>query len=223
MNYKAKIKKFKKMGLLQTSEIRQDFDKNSEMELNQLIDTWLDTNFKLYSMAYYFERQDISLDGFSSFIKRKAKSGKILIRKMLDYMNTRGGKVIFNDIKRPSQDEWGTGSEAVQVCLELLKKLYETVNQVDQTATTNNDLHFRSFLEKEIMGTLLINIRLVGSVITDLQRTGSSAMGEYAVNKDLARRYGIFSVTHYNAIDEVLLHSYEDGQQDGGYSSEKCN
>ena len=198
------------------SQISQNFPKESESGLNELINDGLDMGLMLYSMAYFFERPDIGLNGFSCFINRKVKSGKYMIRKLLNYVNTRGGKVVFTEVKKPGKDEWGTGLEAIRVCVDSFKSFYDRVNQVDQTARTNNDSHLSMFLEKEIMGTLLVNIKLMGSVITDLQRATPSGMGEYEVNKDLHRRYGVFSVRHHNLIEEVLLLDYEGGHHAGG-------
>ena len=201
--------------------ISQNFPKDSEDALNQLVNNGLNAGLNLKSMIYYFERQEIGLNGFSCFINRKRKTGINLIKKILNYMNMRGGKVVFNNIQKPVRDEWGTGIETLQVCLELFKKLYETVNQVDQTATTNNDLHLSSFLEKEIMGTILVNIRLVASIITDLQRVSPTGMGEYEVNKDLQRRYGVFSVKNYSLTELFLLQDYEGHFQAGGHNVER--
>ena len=46
--------------------------------------------------------------------------------KMIDYQNMRGGRVVFQDITKPTKTEWNTSLEAVEAALELEKK----VNQV---------------------------------------------------------------------------------------------
>ena len=209
------------MSKSKTIEIRQNFPMDSENGLNQLVNSCLDVNFMLFSMSYYFERQDKGLSGFSCFFHRKAKSGQFYVKKILNYINTRGGKIEFDDIQKPSRDEWGTGIEALQVCLESLKKFYESLNEVDKTAIDNKDFHLSSFLEKEIMGCLLINIKLVSTVITDLQRASPTGMGEYEVNKELHRRYSVFSVKNYNIIDEVLLSDYEGYHHQAGFMHQK--
>ena len=49
--------------------------------------------------------------------------------KLMEYQTKRGGKVVFQDIAKPSSSEWGTPLEAMEAAIELektvsLKQLY---------------------------------------------------------------------------------------------------
>ena len=75
--------------------------------------------------SYYFDRDDMALPGFAKYFKKSANKEKEYAEKFMKFQVQRGGRIIFNDIKKPARDEWGTGLEAMQAALELEK----TVNQ----------------------------------------------------------------------------------------------
>ena len=39
------------------------------------------------------------------------------------FQNKRGGRVVLKDIKKPDQDEWGSGLEAMKAALDLEKQV----------------------------------------------------------------------------------------------------
>ena len=41
--------------------------------------------------------------------------------KLMEYQTKRGGKVVFQDIAKPSSTEWGTPLQAMEAALELEK------------------------------------------------------------------------------------------------------
>jgi ferritin heavy chain len=193
------------MSNLSSVEIRQNFNKESETGLNYLINTGLDVGHILKSMAYYFDRHDVALPGFSCFFYRELKRGRFLAKRMIRYMNKRGGKFVFDEIKKPARDEWGTGIEALEFCLEVLKKVYDGVNKVVETAISSNDYHFSNFLEDDVLEGILTDIKLVGDLITELQRAGPTGLGEYQFDKDLECRFGMFSLRHHGVVHELFM------------------
>ena len=41
----------------------------------------------------------------------------------MKYQNMRGGRVVFQDVTKPNNDEWGSALEAVQAAFDLEKKV----------------------------------------------------------------------------------------------------
>ena len=41
----------------------------------------------------------------------------------MKYQNMRGGRVVFQDITKPNNDEWGSALEAIQAAFDLEKKV----------------------------------------------------------------------------------------------------
>ena len=69
--------------------------------------------------------------------------------KLMTYQAKRGGRVVFQDIAKPSSMEWGTPLEAMEAALELEK----TVSQ------PFGDLYFGSFLFYRSTRVFLISTR----------------------------------------------------------------
>ena len=51
--------------------------------------------------------------------------------KLMEYQTKRGGKVVFQDIAKPSSTEWGTPLQAMEAALELEKTVcsYECLSK----------------------------------------------------------------------------------------------
>ena len=66
------------------------------------------------------------MKGFAKFFKDFAEEEHGHAEKLIKYQNLRGGRVTFNDIGRPVEQEWTTPLAAIEFALNLEKK----VNQV---------------------------------------------------------------------------------------------
>lgn len=89
----------------------------------------------IFPQAYYFDRDDIAYKGFSSFFKKNSDEERDHGEKFIKYQNRRGGKVVFQDIAKPTTMEWGTPLEAMEAALELEKTVSIRYND------DNIDLH----------------------------------------------------------------------------------
>merc|ERR1711915_884162 len=76
-------------------------------------------------MASYFNRDDQALHGFAKFFQKSSDEERDHGMKLMEYQAKRGGRVVFQDIAKPSSSEWGTSLQAMEAALELEK----TVNQ----------------------------------------------------------------------------------------------
>ena len=71
--------------------------------------------------AYYFDRDDVAYTRFSSYFKKNSDEEREHGEKFIKYQNKRGGKIVFQDITKPTTMEWGTPLEAMEAALELEK------------------------------------------------------------------------------------------------------
>lgn len=167
-----------------TSQIRQNFHENSEKALNDQINMELTASYTYQSMAFYFDRDDISLPGFSAFFKHCSEEEREHAEKLMKYVNKRGGRVTLQDVKKPSRDEWGTGLEAMQSALELEKKVNQSLLDLHRVASDAVDPHLCDYLEEEFLDEQVESIHKLGNLITRLKRAGPG-LGEYIFDKDL--------------------------------------
>merc|ERR1712121_388202 len=109
------------------SQPRQNFHEESEAGINRQINMELYACYCYQSMAYYFDRDDVALPGFSKFFKKSSDEEREHAEKLMKYQNKRGGRIVLQDAERPQRDEWGTGLEAMQVALQLEKSVNQSL------------------------------------------------------------------------------------------------
>jgi ferritin len=76
------------------------------------------------------------MPGLAKFFKKSSDEEREHACKFIEYQNKRGGRVVLNQIEKPSQDEWGNALDALTAALDLEK----TVNQVRDLYTSS---HFK--------------------------------------------------------------------------------
>ena len=167
------------------SQVRQNFHEESEKAINAQINMELSASYVYQSMAFYFDRDDIALPGFSKFFKHNSDEEREHGEKLMKYLNKRGGRVVLQDVARPEKDEWGTGLDALQAALELEKKVNQSLLDLHTLATKNEDPHLTDFLEGEYLDEQVDAIKDLGDKITKLKRAGPGGLGEYLFDKDL--------------------------------------
>ena len=167
------------------SQVRQNFHAETENVLNDQINMELYASYVYQSMAFHFDRDDVALPGFSKFFKHNSDEEREHAEKFMKYLNSRGGRVILKDIKRPDTDEWGTGLNALQTALNLEKQVNASLLSLHAVASSHNDPHLSNFLEEEFLAEQVEAIKQLGDMITRLNRAGPQGLGEYLFDKDL--------------------------------------
>merc|ERR1739842_53352 len=114
-----------------TSKIRQNYHEECEALINKQINMEFYASYVYLSMSSFFNRDDQALHGFASFFKKSSNEEREHGMKLMEYQTKRGGKVVFQDIAKPSSSEWGTPLQAMEAALELEK----TVTRVCLTCT----------------------------------------------------------------------------------------
>merc|ERR1712039_189650 len=125
-----------------TSRIRQNYKEDCEALVNKQINMELYASYVYMSMASHFDRDDVANYGFSSYFKKNSDEEREHAEKFIKYQNRRGGRVVLQDIAKPSTMEWGTPLEAVEAALELEKTVrnyfsYHLYDACAQPHTTN--------------------------------------------------------------------------------------
>merc|ERR1712168_971566 len=107
------------------SKIRQNYHEDREALINKQINMEFYASYVHLSMSSYFNRDDQALNGFAAHFKTESGEERAHGMKLMAYQAKRGGRVVFQDIAKPSTMEWGTPLDAMEAALELEK----TVNQ----------------------------------------------------------------------------------------------
>eukprot|EP00088_Acartia_fossae_P050513 TRINITY_DN5660_c0_g1_i2.p1 TRINITY_DN5660_c0_g1~~TRINITY_DN5660_c0_g1_i2.p1 ORF type:complete len:169 (-),score=73.90 TRINITY_DN5660_c0_g1_i2:111-617(-) len=164
------------------SRIRQNFREECEALINKQINMEFYASYVYMSMSAYFDRDDQAAHGFAAFFKKASDEEREHGEKLIKYQNKRGGKVVFQDVAKPSSMEWGTPLDALEAALELEK----TVNQslLDMHKASDGDAHLCDFIEETFLDEQVESIKEISSWITKMKRCGPG-LGYHILDKEI--------------------------------------
>merc|ERR1711936_1350228 len=167
-----------------TSRIRQNYKEDCEALVNKQINMELYASYVYMSMASHFDRDDVANYGFSSYFKKNSDEEREHAEKFIKYQNRRGGRVVLQDIAKPSTMEWGTPLEAMEAALELEKTVNQSLLDLHKGAGDKGDGHLCDFLESEYLAEQVEGIKAIGDLIVKMKRAGDG-LGLYLIDKEM--------------------------------------
>ena len=126
----------------------------------------------------------MALKGFSKFFKKCSDEEREHAEKLMDFQNKRGGRIVLQDIKKPSKDEWGNGVDVMQAALELEKAVNKSLLDLHDVAAKHNDSHMQDFIEGNYLHEQVEGIKQLGDYVTNLKRLGTGH-GEWHFDREL--------------------------------------
>ena len=97
----------------------------------------------------------------------------------------RGGRVVFQDIAKPTSMEWGSPLQAMEATLELEKTVNQSLLDMHKLAGEKGDAHLCDFLESKFLDEQVEAIKKVSDLITKLKRAGPG-LGEHIIDKEIS-------------------------------------
>ena len=162
---------------------RQNFHEECEAGINKQINLELYASYVYMSMAGHFGRDDVALPGFKKFFEHSSLEERTHANKLIDYQNSRGGRIVLQDIKKPERDEWGSGLEAMQAALDLEKSVNQALFALHSIAEKHGDAQMQDFIEGEYLKEQVESIKELSDYVTNLKRVGPG-IGEYMFDKE---------------------------------------
>ncbi|XP_048221947.1 ferritin light chain-like [Perognathus longimembris pacificus] len=104
--------------------------------------------------------------------------------RLLKRQNQRSGRALFQDVQKPSENEWGKtveAMEAMEAALNLEKNLNQAILDLHALGSARTDPHLCDFLENHSLGEEVKLIKKIGDHLTNLRRLASpqAGLGEY--------------------------------------------
>uniref|UniRef100_A0A3P9KX15 Ferritin n=1 Tax=Oryzias latipes TaxID=8090 RepID=A0A3P9KX15_ORYLA len=169
------------------SAVRHNFHAETEGDINKLINLKLNASYTFLSLGMYFDRDDVALPKFSSFFLERSEKERDQAEKLLEYQNLRGGRILLQNIAKPSKDDWRSGLDALTYSLDYQKTLNKWITDVHHRADAHHDAHFCDFLEEYFLIDSHETIKKLGDYIGSLGRLVASetnaSLGEYLFDK----------------------------------------
>ncbi|KAI1711182.1 ferritin-like domain-containing protein [Ditylenchus destructor] len=166
------------------SGIRQNFSHDVEAGINKQINVELQASYTYLSMAYFFDRDDVSLPNISKWMKKQSEEENQHAVAFMKYQNTRGGRIVLQPIGKPERDDWGNALEAFQAALALEKMNNQSLLSLHNLASRNSDSQMCDFLEEHFLSEQVKSIEEIGKIVAQLKRVGKG-LGEFIFDKEL--------------------------------------
>jgi len=168
-----------------SSKIRQNFHEECEAVLNKQINMEMYASYVYLSMASYFNRDDQALHGFAKYFMENSDEERKHATMLMKYQTTRGGRVVFQDINKPSASEWGTPLDAIEAALELEKTVNQSLLDIHGVAGKKNDPHLCDYLESNFLDEQVKAIKDLSDLITKMKRAGDG-LGVHIMDKEMS-------------------------------------
>merc|ERR1711934_357120 len=166
------------------SKIRQNYHEDCEALINKQINMEFYASYVYLSMSSYFNRDDQALHGFAEHFKKESGEERSHGMKLMEYQTKGGGRVVFQDVAKPTTMDWGTPIEAMGAALELEKTVNQSLLDLHKVAGDKGDGHLCDFLESEYLAEQVEGIKAIGDLITKMKRAGDG-LGLYLIDKEM--------------------------------------
>nr|AFH77943.1 ferritin [Cerebratulus lacteus] len=164
---------------------RHNYHEECEAGVNKQINLEFYASYAYMSMASHFNRDDVALKGAYDFFKKNSDEEREHAMMLIKFQNQRGGRVVYQDIKKPEKDEWGTLLDAMQTALDLEKHVNQALLDLHGIASKHNDPQMCDFIENTYLTEQVEAMKELAGHITNLKRVGSG-LGEFLYDKELS-------------------------------------
>ncbi|KAE9550831.1 hypothetical protein FO519_005959 [Halicephalobus sp. NKZ332] len=166
-----------------SSIIRQNYATDAEAAVNKQINIELYASYVYLSMSYHFDRDDIALPNIAKWLKKQSDEEREHAQLLMKYQNTRGGRIVLQNVQKPEKDEWGSALEAFQAALALERFNNNALLELHSVAAQCNDSQMCDFLEDKFLREQVESIEEIGKIVTTLKKVGPG-LGEFTVDRE---------------------------------------
>nr|CAC84555.1 Ferritin type 2 [Suberites domuncula] len=153
--------------------VRQNYAASSEEGVNKQINLEFYAMYSYLSMANYFERHDVALHGFAKYFRKAGHEELEHAEKLQKFQIQRGGRVVLQDIKKPSKDDWEGPLEAMEAALALERMVNQALLDLHKIADDNGDFQMSDFIEGNYLHEQVEAIKEISDHITNIKRVGT--------------------------------------------------
>ncbi|XP_054424840.1 ferritin light chain-like [Pteronotus mesoamericanus] len=161
-----------------SSQICQNYSTKVEAVV-YLAHLHLQASYTYLSLGFYFNSDDVAVQGMDHFFGELAEDKREGAECLFKLQNQRRGCLLFQDLVKPSQDEWGKTQDAVETALALEKNLNQALLDLHALGSARTDPHLCDFLENHFLEEEVKLIKKMGGYLTNIHRLAGpqAAMG----------------------------------------------
>ncbi|XP_058383963.1 core-binding factor subunit beta isoform X2 [Diceros bicornis minor] len=173
-----------------SSQMGQNYSTEVVAAVNHLVNMYLRASYTYLSLGFYFDRDDVALEGVCHFFLELAEEKREGAKRLLKMQNQRGSRALFQDLQKPSHDEWGNTVEAMEAAMALEKNLNKALLDLHALGSAHSDPHLCDFLENHFLEEEVKHIKKMGDHLTNIHRLSGpqAGLGEYLFQRLTLKR-----------------------------------
>lgn len=133
------------------SQVPQFSGLNCEDAVNAHIQLLLYASYVYESMAFYFDRGDVTLGDVKCFLLSKSHNRKASAEMFIHLQKERGARMVSHDIGRPAVGSWHGSIQAKECALHLEEIIHRSLLNLHELAKAKDDAHLCHFLEQHCL------------------------------------------------------------------------
>ncbi|RUP49092.1 ferritin-like superfamily [Jimgerdemannia flammicorona] len=165
---------------------KQNFSTSAEDSINQQIQVEQTASQTYQAMAAWFSRDNVALPGLAAFFRKQAQEESEHAQILINYQNTRGGRVVLNNVPQP-EAEWTSAKNAIEASLALEKDVNKSLLNLTALAQDQNDHHLDNFLKTTFLDEQVRSIEELAKMVTQLNRVGGDGLGLHLWDQELLK------------------------------------
>lgn len=112
------------------------------------------------------------------FLKHCAEEKRETLEALLKMQNTRGGRIVFEDIAQPEKSEFGTCLNTITIALALERQYNQAALDLHAISDKHSDSQLSDWIEGQLLAESVEIIKKLGDYTAQLKRVGGG-LGEY--------------------------------------------
>ncbi|ELK34311.1 Ferritin light chain [Myotis davidii] len=147
-----------------------------EAAVNCLASLHLRASHTYLSLGHYFDLDDVPL-GCGPLLPRVGRKEAKDAERLFKLKNKCGGRILFQDELKPSQDEWGKTQDAREASLALERNLNQAFLELQGLGSPLADPQLCDFLENHFLDEEVRLIKKMGNHLTNTRRLACPQVG----------------------------------------------
>ncbi|XP_059457753.1 ferritin-4, chloroplastic-like [Corylus avellana] len=172
---------------------RKSYSDECEAAVNEQINIEFSFSYIYHAMFAYFDRDNVALEGLAKVFKDLSKTGRTNAEELMEYQNSRGGRVKLQSIAVPPSEydhsQKGDALYAMELALSFEKLSYEKLLNLIGVAKRNHDAPLADFVENEFLDGQMEFIQTLSKYVAQLRKVGKGGHGVWHFDKVLYDEY----------------------------------
>ncbi|XP_054422321.1 ferritin heavy chain-like [Pteronotus mesoamericanus] len=147
-------------------ELQQGYFLNCQVGVNNQVNLELYTAYMYRSVASYFDGSNIALSEITEVFQGQSTEQMAPAERLMWQPNQQGGVAHLHDLNNAVGNNWHSMPTATECALCLAMSANQSLLDLQQPATANNDGHLSSVLQQNPLREQLTSIQQLGQDIT---------------------------------------------------------